>query len=191
MKKHIFLIALFFALFLSFAQLSVSGTLASGELKTVNQDGVLSLTTTPASTAGLPASSAANLSATGRNVNVQIGAPNGFAQDIGSVVNFSLQAIMIVCIILVFVFLIWGGLEWITSGGEKTKTESARNKIVSAIVGLIVVASSYAVFVLILHLFGFSDLNDVFNHVNPINSATPSGQVATSSSQIRQQQLVK
>jgi hypothetical protein len=88
----------------------------------------------------------------------------GFATDFGSLINGILSFVMVIAALLVFLYLIWGGIEWITSGGDKGKTESARNKITSAVIGLIVVAASYAILTLALNFLGFENgLNDVFN----------------------------
>src|SRR3972149_7473520 len=86
----------------------------------------------------------------------------GFATDFGKLINGVLSFVMVIAALLVFLYLIWGGIEWITSGGDKGKTESARNKITSAVIGLIVVAASYAILTLALNFLGFSNLNDVF-----------------------------
>ncbi|NCN45608.1 MAG: hypothetical protein COU63_03675 [Candidatus Pacebacteria bacterium CG10_big_fil_rev_8_21_14_0_10_36_11] len=86
----------------------------------------------------------------------------GFATDFGGLINGVLSFVMVIAALLVFLYLIWGGIEWITSGGDKGKTESARNKITSAIIGLVVVAASYAILTLALNFLGFTDLNDVF-----------------------------
>jgi hypothetical protein len=87
----------------------------------------------------------------------------GFAKDFGALINGTLSFVMIIAALLVFMYLIWGGIEWITSGGDKGKTESARNKITSAVIGLIVVAASYAILTLALNFLGFSGgLNEVF-----------------------------
>ena len=94
------------------------------------------------------------------NTNVDPG--KGFATDFGGMINGLLSFVMVIAALLVFMYLIWGGIEWITSGGDKGKTESARNKITSAIIGLVVVAASYAVLTLALNFLGFPDLNDVF-----------------------------
>jgi hypothetical protein len=51
--------------------------------------------------------------------------------------------------LMVLLNLIWGGIEWITSGGDKGKAESARNRITQSIIGLIVLASVVALFMLI------------------------------------------
>ena len=87
----------------------------------------------------------------------------GFATDFGQLINGVLSFVMVIAALLVFLYLIWGGIEWITSGGDKGKTETARNKITSAVIGLIVVAASYAILTLALNFLGFSDLNEVFN----------------------------
>ena len=94
------------------------------------------------------------------NTNVDPG--KGFATDFGGMINGLLSFVMVIAALLVFMYLIWGGIEWITSGGDKGKTESARNKITSAIIGLVVVAASDAVLTLALNFLGFTDLNDVF-----------------------------
>lgn len=87
----------------------------------------------------------------------------GYAGDIGTLFNSILNIVMLIAALLVFGFLIMGGIEWVTSGGDKGKTESARNKLTAAIIGLIVIAASYALVTLVLQFLGFSGINDVFN----------------------------
>ena len=89
----------------------------------------------------------------------------GYATSIGSVLTSVLNLIMLIAAILVFLYLILGGIEWITSGGDKTKTEGARNKITAAVIGLIILAASYAILIIILNFLGFSDLGAVFSNV--------------------------
>jgi hypothetical protein len=52
-----------------------------------------------------------------------------------------------------FLFVI-GGLKWITSAGEKEKVEGAKKQITSAIVGLILILSIFAVIGFLNQLFG-------------------------------------
>jgi len=40
--------------------------------------------------------------------------------------------------------LIIGGIRWILSGGDKANTESARNQITAALIGLIIVFAAWA-----------------------------------------------
>jgi uncharacterized membrane protein YjgN (DUF898 family) len=92
----------------------------------------------------------------------------GFATDFGSLLNAVLSFVMVIAALLVFLYLIWGGIEWITSGGDKGQTEKARNKITAAVIGLIILAASYAILTLVLRFLGFQNLNDVLNNPTPI-----------------------
>jgi hypothetical protein len=65
---------------------------------------------------------------------------------------------LLIAFIVAFVFLVLGGISWITSGGDKAGVEAARNKIINAIIGLIVVASTWALFQLVGGAIGFNIL---------------------------------
>jgi hypothetical protein len=105
------------------------------------------------------------------NTIANIDPGSGFATNIGTVINFVLRVVMVISILLVFFYLILGGIEWITSGGEKGKTEAARNKITSAIIGLIVLAASYAILTLLLQFLGFGgNLNTAIDSVGTIRA---------------------
>jgi hypothetical protein len=93
---------------------------------------------------------------------VEVNKPDVFFADIGVLINGILNFVMVLGALLVFMYLIWGGIEWITSGGDKGKTESARNKITAAIIGLIVLAASWAILMLVLNFLG-TDLNQLFD----------------------------
>lgn len=93
----------------------------------------------------------------------------GFADSLGGLINGVLSFVMVVAALLVFFYLILGGIEWITSGGDKSKTESARNKITSAVIGLIILAASYAILQIILQFLGFEDVNSAFTNVKNID----------------------
>lgn len=56
-------------------------------------------------------------------------------------------------ILFALAFLVWGGLSWIFSGGEKTKVQAARNRIVYAIIGLIICFMAFAIVAVIGTLF--------------------------------------
>ena len=60
--------------------------------------------------------------------------------------------------VVAFIFLLWGGLQWILAGGDKEGTEKARKKITSALIGLAIVFSAYALIFIIQALFNISVL---------------------------------
>lgn len=74
--------------------------------------------------------------------------------DLGSFVSKSISAIILVAGLATFMYLIYGGVTWISSGGDKGKIEDARNKITNGIIGLAIVASAWAVYLLLDYFFG-------------------------------------
>ncbi|GIW62169.1 MAG: hypothetical protein KatS3mg089_1021 [Patescibacteria group bacterium] len=77
---------------------------------------------------------------------------------IGTIFTYLLIAGALVAII----FLIWGGIKWITSRGDKTKVESARYTIIGAIIGLIIVFASFLIINLVTNtLFKVSDVTQL------------------------------
>ena len=94
----------------------------------------------------------------------------GYSKDFGLMINSILSIVMVVALLLVLLYLILGGIEWITSGGDKGKTESARNKITSAIIGIIILAASYALVTLVAWVLGFASFSTAitaFPKINP------------------------
>lgn len=74
--------------------------------------------------------------------------------DLGSFVSKSFSAVILVAGLATFMYLIYGGLSWIMAGGDKGKLEEARAKITNGIVGLAIVASAWAIYLLIDYFFG-------------------------------------
>lgn len=71
-------------------------------------------------------------------------------QTIRNVVVF----FIIIAVVIALFYLLYGGVKWITSKGDKTEVESARNHIMAAIIGLIVVFLAVFIVSLILSAFG-------------------------------------
>jgi hypothetical protein len=68
--------------------------------------------------------------------------------------NIIILIFVIAALAFFFMFII-GGIQWITSGGDKTATESARGRITAALIGLVIVFLVYAILNLINTLLGF------------------------------------
>ncbi|KKU89222.1 MAG: hypothetical protein UY18_C0002G0035 [Microgenomates group bacterium GW2011_GWF2_47_9] len=80
--------------------------------------------------------------------------------NIGTLIKGAVQGALLIAALLVFAYLIWGGIQWITSGGDKGKTQEARDRITAALVGLAVVAAAWAVMLIIQYFFGISVLDE-------------------------------
>lgn len=76
--------------------------------------------------------------------------------DLDSFVRGMIRLIFIIAILAVLVYLVYGGFKWVTSGGDKAKTEEARNTITAAIIGLAIIALS---FIVVRILEAFFDIN--------------------------------
>jgi hypothetical protein len=81
------------------------------------------------------------------------------ATKIGSVISGVVTILLIAATIIALFFLIFGGIRWVTSGGDKAKVESARNTIIAAIIGLVIAFLAYFILTLVLSFFGLSLTN--------------------------------
>jgi len=88
--------------------------------------------------------------------DIEVKNPGGI-EDINKLVNDLIKFVFGLAAVLTFAFLIWGGIEWITSGGDKQKYEAARNRITAALVGLAIVAAAWALMNIAAKLLGISD----------------------------------
>lgn len=95
--------------------------------------------------------------------------PTGFADNMTILITSLLSVAIAFVALLVFFYLIWGGIDWITSGGDKGKTEQARSKILAAVIGLIIVAASYAIVQLLVRFLGYPSLTAVFEGIVPLS----------------------
>lgn len=75
---------------------------------------------------------------------------------IGHLVSNAVAAAFIVSGIAFFGLFVWGGVDWLMSGGDKGKIEQAQKRISAALIGLAIVASSYAVYTIVLTFFGIN-----------------------------------
>ena len=72
----------------------------------------------------------------------------------GNLVSAGVNIALIAGIILALVYLIYGGIFWLQSGGDKTKLDKARRTIIYAIVGIVVMAMSLLIVNVILAALG-------------------------------------
>jgi len=81
--------------------------------------------------------------------------------NIGTLISGAIGLIIILSALLAFGYLVWGGIEWITSGGDKAGMEAARSRITAAFVGLAIVAAAWAITKLIESFFGITILGNI------------------------------
>ncbi len=83
----------------------------------------------------------------------------------GAVTNFAermavlWRTVVIIGGLAFVLYLLWGGVEWITAGGDKQKIETARGKITQGIIGLAILAASYVIVLFLEKALGIDLLN--------------------------------
>lgn len=81
----------------------------------------------------------------------------GFA-TIGDAIGNFLTIALTIAVLIVLIMLIIGAYEWITSGGDKEAVAKARNRIINALIGLVILAVAFAVAKLAGQIAGFPDI---------------------------------
>jgi hypothetical protein len=70
------------------------------------------------------------------------------------VIGGVLQFMMLLGALLVLINLLQAGIDWISSGGDSSKLEGARNRITNAVIGLILLSASFALWILVRDFLG-------------------------------------
>ncbi|MBI4138159.1 MAG: hypothetical protein HY482_01010 [Candidatus Wildermuthbacteria bacterium] len=67
------------------------------------------------------------------------------SQNLPGLVSWVYVTIVGISGLAAFAMIIWGGVQWMTSAGNPSKTGDAKDKIQKALLGLLIVLSSYVV----------------------------------------------
>jgi uncharacterized membrane protein YgcG len=76
------------------------------------------------------------------------------SESIATIFVFFIQFAFVVGGILVLVYMLWGALDYITSGGDPDRAGQARQKIINALIGIIVLVMVLAIWLFITDIFG-------------------------------------
>jgi hypothetical protein len=66
-------------------------------------------------------------------------------QDLESLAKWVYSAIVIISGLAAFVMLVWGGITWMSSAGSPTAISDAKERIKSALLGLLLVLASFLI----------------------------------------------
>lgn len=71
-----------------------------------------------------------------------------------SIPQLVITILFFVATFLATAYLMYGGIKWITSGGDKAGVESAKKHIMSAIIGIVVVAGTFFMLNILFNVLG-------------------------------------
>jgi len=88
---------------------------------------------------------------------------NLFNLEFSQIISAAIVLVLVIAALVFFFILVVGGVRWIMSGGDKANTEAARGQITSALIGLVIVFSAWAIMAAIGFFFGI----DIFSFDMP------------------------
>lgn len=77
--------------------------------------------------------------------------------DVGSLISGILGAVLTISALLFILYFVWGAMSWLLAGGDKTQIEVARQRITNALIGLVLVAAAWAVYILVIYVLGLGE----------------------------------
>lgn len=81
--------------------------------------------------------------------------------NLGSLIASTIQVAMLIAGLIVLFIIILGGIQYVTSGGDKEAAASAKNKITAALVGLLIIVSAYAIAAIVEKVFGIRIISGI------------------------------
>jgi predicted Kef-type K+ transport protein len=70
------------------------------------------------------------------------------------IINNIIVLFLVAGVVVALILIIIGGIQWMTASGDKAKMESARGRIVGALVGLVIILAVYAIIRLVGDFLG-------------------------------------
>jgi len=87
--------------------------------------------------------------------------PGGIGNDPNVLVKNILNTILIIVVIAAVVYIMFAGLQYVTSQGDAIKAKTAMGSITNAIIGLIVAFAAYVLVQLVMNQLGLGKVNDL------------------------------
>lgn len=90
------------------------------------------------------------LSALAAAVNFTLNEPNNVPNNLNTVIGSIVSGVVTLMALVAVLFLVFGGVQYLTSSGEEAQVEKAKNTMTYALLGLVIAAVSYATIKLIV-----------------------------------------
>lgn len=76
--------------------------------------------------------------------------------SLGQFLKNFIQVAIALGALMSLIWLIWGGIEYIVSGGNQDRAKTAKDNMTSGIIGLAILATIWAIWRLVLYFVGIS-----------------------------------
>lgn len=82
-------------------------------------------------------------------------------ENLGDLISSGIQIALLGAGLMVLLMIVWGGIQYVTSGGDKELAEAAQKRITAALVGLVIIVAAYAVAVILEKVFGIKIVSGI------------------------------
>lgn len=96
-----------------------------------------------------------SLSINGTPIEAPAGVPTGDIDTGEKIINLGFNLLFVVGVIITISLVIYSGIQWTLSGGDKEKIASARGRLTFAIIGFVVIITAFAIVKIVLMLLGY------------------------------------
>ena len=76
--------------------------------------------------------------------------------NLGRLLSNILALLFFFAALMAFLFILIGGIQWISAGGDKVAAASARDRITAAVVGLLIVVAAFAITLILSTVLGIN-----------------------------------
>ena len=98
---------------------------------------------------------AQNLKLPGGDIEGPVKGPEGQPLNtLGDIISLVLPILISISGVILFLILVWGGINIMTSSGDPEKIKSGKSKITTSLVGFALLVFSYLIVKLISNIFG-------------------------------------
>ena len=81
--------------------------------------------------------------------------------SVGSIISFLVAFLIVIAFLAALLFIVIGAFQWITSGGDKQRVADARNHIIAAIIGLIIISLTFVIINVVISALGLGSLTNL------------------------------
>lgn len=99
--------------------------------------------------------------------NTEVQKPTIGIDSLADAFGLAINVVMGVGISLTIIFLILGGIQYMTAKGDQKAAQEARTSLTNAVIGFIVVIGAFAIRTILLNLLGANTVN--IQDVTPTN----------------------
>jgi len=96
-----------------------------------------------------------SLSIGGTPIEAPAGVPTGGMDTGQKIINLGFSLLFVTGVIITIALIIYSGIQWTLSGGDKEKIASARARLTYAIIGFAVIVTAFAIIKAVLTLLGY------------------------------------